>query len=229
MSAKHTYQVWAQSRAKGAHKLVLLALADHADHTGQAQVPLRTLAALCGLSQARAREIVDDLIETPELRVLRGGKGGGNANTYWITPTGGTPLCADQKSDEITPRKETAQKDGISVKANNFAQAIPCPATHAQPEPAPPRITTKADQAIGTDDVLAVLKAAKAKLPDDQPFFWTRREHKDDLAAILKRTGLSRHALCERIEKAVSAGNGLDFIPTRLTQIEPMLGGKGAR
>lgn len=247
MSSKHTYQVWAASQAKGSHKLVLLALADHADHTGEASVPLRTLSALCGLSESRVREIIDALTQTPELRVMRGGQGAGNANRYWITPPADRDLCVGEKCEDVTTRKVAEIPEQVRVDIEAVVRDNPpgpvamFPTTEVAARkdsdgtlriryiPQAAQVTDERGQAailprqtIASDDVFAVLKAAKAKMPEDQPFFWTRREHRDDLFAILKRQGCTLEALCERIEKAVSQGRGIDFTPTRLTQLEAL-------
>ncbi len=72
MSVAATTAVWFGSRAKGARKLVLLALADCANDEGNAWPSLTTMALKCGLESERGVRVhLRALLESGELSVLR--------------------------------------------------------------------------------------------------------------------------------------------------------------
>ena len=88
MSLKASRWVWEHSTSAGLDRLVLLAIADHADEFGGSAWPsLTRLAEMCGLSRRSVIRSVDRLVESGELERLRGGGRagrGGVSNGYRI-------------------------------------------------------------------------------------------------------------------------------------------------
>jgi Helix-turn-helix domain len=85
VSIKVMTEVWDSSSAKGGARLVLLALADHANDEGYCYPSLSRLARKSRLSERNVQFILRDLETRGELVILRG-SGRGNVNTYWVLP-----------------------------------------------------------------------------------------------------------------------------------------------
>ncbi|MDB6135941.1 MAG: hypothetical protein JWM59_4184 [Verrucomicrobiales bacterium] len=83
MSSKASLHVWTHSRQQGGHLLVLLALADHADDSGQCSLSVSTLARMARVSERHCKRILAELTASGELiRTRRGG--GSNSVGYWL-------------------------------------------------------------------------------------------------------------------------------------------------
>lgn len=230
MSSTYLSFVWSKSRARGSHKLVLLALAEHADRNGEAELSLRDMAMLCGLSKTRVEEIIQALVDLGELRIRAAGAGRGNPTRYWIT-----------LRSVPSKRPEDEKADAGPDKSPVVTEPAPKPepekpfSTVQTPKPAPQPVEAKAlvqpkPQAVGAfpaitqADVDAVLAAASISAPDDQPFYWSRKEHRDDLTALLARYGRPVDVLCDDLRGAVSKGKALQHRPRRLTELAALLG-----
>lgn len=230
MSSFYLSIVWSESRAKGSHKLVMLAFAEHADRNGQAELSLRDIALLCGLSKSRVEEIIRALVELGELRIRSAGSGRGNPTRYSITlqsspakrPEDDKAYVAPDKSpvvgdlaDKAEPEKPlpTVQPQETSLKTVKAKPSVP-----QKPQ------TIGAFEAITQADVDAILKAADISPPDDQPFYWSRKEHRDDLTTLLMRYGHPIEKLCAELRRTISEGKVLQHRPRRLTELSALLG-----
>jgi hypothetical protein len=78
-------EVWESSSAKGGARLVLLALADHANDEGYCFPSVSRLARRSALSERNVQVILRDLETRGEL-VRLCGTGRGNVNQYWVLP-----------------------------------------------------------------------------------------------------------------------------------------------
>ncbi len=88
MSLKWTQAVWEHSRSRMGARLVLLALADHADESGLCWPSTDRLAAMAGIDARSVRRCINDLIELGEL--WTDGRRGGNHSTHYrilLNPT----------------------------------------------------------------------------------------------------------------------------------------------
>lgn len=220
MTSKHTNQVWTSSKAKGSHKLVLLALADHADRSGQSSLSQRDISNLCCLSKSRVDEIIRSLVDAGELRVIDHGAGRGNPATYWITPPEKARNCPEPPAPVVAPPKVKPVTDDL----HGALKAGPGPVTTEPHEltfavQAPP-----GKQQPPTDMVQRVLTAAGIEHHPDQPFFWFRTEHKTDLTAALESTGKSLDRLCAELRDAVADGAKLDRPARRISDILGLIG-----
>lgn len=93
MSIKVMSWVWDNSQTKGAHKLVLLALADQANDDGFCWPAIPTIARRCGdLSDRYVQYILADLVKTGELEIIRRRDNGKNkSNLYRVVVKQGSP------------------------------------------------------------------------------------------------------------------------------------------
>lgn len=77
--------VWAESRAEGNARLVLLALADSASKdTGQTKIGVGTVAEMCRIAPSTVRAQIRKLEEMGELVVVEPGGGRGNWTTWRV-------------------------------------------------------------------------------------------------------------------------------------------------
>ena len=88
--------VWGGSRARGSARLVLLAIADHADDGGQAWPSVARLARMTGLSRRQVQRRVRQLVKAGELVIEQLG-GGGRSTRYRI--------AVQPASPETSPRR----------------------------------------------------------------------------------------------------------------------------
>lgn len=77
MSVKVIADVWQHSQAKGTARLVILALADHADHDGFCWPSLTRIATYCKVNRANVSRNLKKLIESGEVQRITPG----NQNT----------------------------------------------------------------------------------------------------------------------------------------------------
>jgi Helix-turn-helix domain len=85
VSIKVMGEVWDSSSAKGGARLVLLALADHANDEGYCHPSLARLAKKSALTERNVQFILRDLEARGELVVFRGA-GRGRVSVYWVLP-----------------------------------------------------------------------------------------------------------------------------------------------
>lgn len=90
MSVKAMSRVW-ELQLHHAERLVLLALADHADHLGANIYPsIGLIAWKTGYSESQVRRIMQQLVTVGFLNVVRSGGGRGNATVYRFDLEAGT-------------------------------------------------------------------------------------------------------------------------------------------
>jgi hypothetical protein len=101
MSIKIMNAVWQFSKQKGTSLLLMIAIADNANDTGEAWPGIEYLAHKIRMSERQTQRLVRDLEKTDELIVERGG-GRGNAHRYFI--------LVGKPSEEISVLKEVTKK-----------------------------------------------------------------------------------------------------------------------
>jgi hypothetical protein len=85
VSIKVMAEVWESSSVKGGARLVLLALADHANDEGYCHPSVARLARKSALTERNVQLILRNLESRGELVTLRSA-GRGNVNAYWVLP-----------------------------------------------------------------------------------------------------------------------------------------------
>lgn len=230
MSSTYLSFVWSRSRARGSHKLVLLALAEHADRNGEAELSLRDMAMLCGLSKTRVEEIIQALVDLGELRIRAVGAGRGNPTRYWIALRSAPSKCPEDDNSDTGPDKSPVVEGAVSKpEPEKPFSTVQTP--KPEPQPARAKATTQPKPktsgtfpAITQADVDAVLAAADISAPDDQPFYWNRKEHRDDLTALVTRYRKPIDMICDDLRAAVANGKALQHPIRRLTELASLLG-----
>lgn len=138
MSLPASTWVWEHSRSKGLDRLVLLAIADHADSAGGRAWPsLARLAARCGMSRRSVMRSIDRLVAEGDLERIQGGgvKGrGGTTNGYQLSmkrgQTGTTlPPGPDPKGGQsvTTPAPLDDEKGCQAVPSDPVSLGTACP------------------------------------------------------------------------------------------------------
>lgn len=174
MSLKASRWVWEHSTSAGLDRLVLLAIADHADEFGGSAWPsLTRLAEMCGMSRRSVIRSVERLVESGELeRVRRGGRSGrgGMSNGYrihlkWcqagtsdgeaLVPTGPEVVTDSHSSgDPVSPEPSRTVRTAPAARSQADPMARP-PLDAVKPKTAP-----RPPKAVG----LAGSAAARAAL-----------------------------------------------------------------
>jgi hypothetical protein len=124
MSVKVMGKVWDMDLPPG-EKLVLLALADHADHNGNNAYPGNDLLAKkTGLSTRQVRRILDDLESRAIVKKSSGGVGRGKKANYEIITEKGTlcPLSGNKKEDTMSPIKNVKKGTFEADKRGHLEQ-----------------------------------------------------------------------------------------------------------
>ena len=250
MSSAFTHLVWTRSKAKGARKLILLALADHADRKGEVQMSLRDIVQLSGLSKTSVEEHIQKLIETAELRKVSGATGRGKPCTYWITLRSQPATRTPDKSQELAPDQSVeTQLDSAETR-----KKIEVYMRHAEKAAAPPEVTAPTKLPVAVEPVqptsrtlvapdpvedLVLAPAPKLEItqhevnrvldeagimpPENQPFYWCRREHRYDLHVLLDRRSMDVVHLCAAIHAGKAEGRKLDRPARQIADIEALL------
>src|SRR4051812_20964302 len=91
MSIEVSTYVWRHSAQKGSGLLLLLAIADIADHSGVAFPSITTLASRMRMSTRTTQRLIGALQATQELRIRRG-EGRNGTNLYQIVMNVSLPL-----------------------------------------------------------------------------------------------------------------------------------------
>lgn len=110
MSVKVTSWVWEHSRSRGAQRLVLLCIADHANDDGLEAFPsLARLARKTGMTERGVQKAIQSLIALGELQVTMGG-GRGRSNRYRVlmqTPNDVPPLDGNPEQETVNQKHRT--------------------------------------------------------------------------------------------------------------------------
>jgi len=85
VSIKVMTEVWASSAATGTKRLMMLALADHANEEGCCFPGIASLALKCRITERNAQLVLRELEESGEL-ITELGTGRRNTNQYWVFP-----------------------------------------------------------------------------------------------------------------------------------------------
>ena len=149
-------------------KLVLLAIADHANDEGIAWPSQGRIAWKTGYKRRNIKRILDELIEDGLLRIMRAGRGRGNSTVHKLTLENAKQLPEYNADDYYTPFKEKV----TPLTPNNTKGAFPDEKVHSEvikgvtanaPEPSlepslePSFSASKSDAvpgAIPTDEVI---------------------------------------------------------------------------
>ena len=96
MSTIATRQVWANSKQDGSKLILLLAIADFADDSGVASLPIEGLAAKARVGVRQARRLIEQIEQDGEIAVQRG-VGRGQTSIYAIKLPQMSPFSEQEK------------------------------------------------------------------------------------------------------------------------------------
>ncbi|MBB4268193.1 helix-turn-helix domain-containing protein [Roseospira visakhapatnamensis] len=169
--------VWRHSETTGGHRLVMLALADHADDDGLCWPSVATIADLVRLSTRHIQRILGDLVRRGELLVA--GRGPRGTTRYRIRMRAATAAQAPDIGDTLAG----------SVSADGGDVDVTPPLTQASPKPSEIR------QIKGDSSSSLSGQAAYAPEDDDPP---SRSRMPADVTAILAAAhdGLTAGGIC---------------------------------
>ncbi len=113
MSYEAVRQVLERSKTKGAQRLILLVIAEHADHSGIAWPSVQTIARLANCSARYVKDTIAKL-KSGELVLERGG-GRGRSNRYRIPlerVNSGSPIADPERVNSGTERVNSEARKG---------------------------------------------------------------------------------------------------------------------
>lgn len=126
MSWQHIKAVWANSKSKGAARLVLVCVADHVNDGGEAWPSVTTISRETQVSERQVKRAIDWLVENEELAILEQGNGRGRSTTYqFLLPL--PPQKGDisaQKGDTTSPLPIAQKGDILARKGDISAERV---------------------------------------------------------------------------------------------------------
>ena len=84
MSIKYMSTVWEHSQHSGNNLLILLALADHANDDGLCWPSIPSLAKKARISERQAKRIIQSLVDSGEIEIIKRGDGRGHSTLYLL-------------------------------------------------------------------------------------------------------------------------------------------------
>ena len=121
MSIRVLTRVWANSKASGGDLLVLLAIADHANDSGEAWPSVPVLAQRSRLSDRQTRRVLGRLEESGELKRIRSNGGRNRSNRYQI--------LIEENPDKITMTKLPCKNNSDICDTKTLTLATKNPVT----------------------------------------------------------------------------------------------------
>lgn len=180
MSVKVTSWVWEHSRSRGAQRLVLLCIADHANDDGLEAFPsLARLARKTGMTERGVQKAIQALVALGELQVTMGG-GRGRSNRYRVlmqTPNDVPPLDANPEPETANPIPRTTFTESGST---NTAAGNPEPSSYEPSLNRPKNSSSKSSSGTrGTrlPDNFGITREMRAWAAEEIPGFGIDREH----------------------------------------------------
>lgn len=127
MSVKISAWVWENGPTKPAEKLLLLALADHANDDGLCYPSVERLSEMLSCTERYVRRLRDNLIESGYISLLQKG-GVGRSNLYRVNtvkaPVPSNVELVDSEKDVDTQRNySSANKDDLAANKRNYSSA----------------------------------------------------------------------------------------------------------
>ncbi len=123
-------EVWASSGATSTKRLMMLALADHANDEGWCYPSVIGLATKCCITERNAQLILRELEASGEL-ITEPGAGRGHKNLYWVLPPATQERVALELTEQLGRTKLAEEKVKISAlleKVKSCAEKAKSPA-----------------------------------------------------------------------------------------------------
>lgn len=206
MSSRFTNIVWSCSATQGTHRVVMLALAEAADRKGGATISQRDLAEMARVVKARVQTVLADLVDMGELKIRS--KGPNRISQYQI-------ILPDMAGPRLLVEDVDLEPDALAPGPvfntpeiePALTEKIPLDAEEQQKRPRKDLVALTGTRSTTTSgDLQSILSAAGVKPPPDQPLYWSRREHREQLEEELSMLGMNTHQLVDLIKSAASEG-----------------------
>lgn len=161
MGVEYYKRVWSQSKAKGSHKLTMLALAELSNEkTGRCDPSHETLAEMVGVTTRQIRKILVDLESAGEIEIVTR-RGRSHTNQYNILLEIGTPVPIND--DKIGTERPILGQENRNW-GSGFGNKIGTPAREnrnsSSYEPIEPITTERARSHVGSDRPATATKYA---------------------------------------------------------------------
>ena len=111
MSFEAVRHVLENSKTKGAQRLILVVIAEHADKNGLAWPSVDTIARLANCSERFVKKTISEL-KSEELTIERGG-GRGRSNRYRIPIERVNPASPFEETETVNSKTERVNSDAI--------------------------------------------------------------------------------------------------------------------
>ena len=111
MSFEAVRHVLENSKTKGAQRLILVVVAEHADKNGLAWPSIETIARLANCSERFVKKTISEL-KSEELTIERGG-GRGRSNRYRIPIERVNPASPFEETETVNSKTERVNSDAI--------------------------------------------------------------------------------------------------------------------
>jgi hypothetical protein len=114
MSIKVMNEVWESSNTAGTKRLMMVALADHANDEGYCYPSVIRLAVKCNCTERNAQILLRELEDTGELTV-EVSAGRGNKSAYWVRPPATLDRLIVEYQEMLTRAKTNPEKVKFSA------------------------------------------------------------------------------------------------------------------
>jgi hypothetical protein len=206
MTLIHMAAVWQHSRSSGTARLVMLAIADLSDRSGEVTVPQSEIATMINADTSTVARAVESLVVARELRIVEPATGTRAARYAICDPSCGIEAlimipAGQPASPEISepdravigaPEAKTVPAgEGPEAEAHQIApqqEAAVAGAVLPLPPPGYPQ-----------NDVGRVIHALGVQIDPAEPLAWHRASYAEPLATAINATGLPLPAVLAAI------------------------------
>lgn len=218
--------VWAKSKSKGATRLVVLCLAEHANDNGVCWPSISTIARETKVSDRQVTRAIQELVNLKEVAIIEKGDGRGKSTIYTITlkddmVSSFEPQEAQEKGDIPSQKDDICDIKGDILSEKGDTMSPEPSYNHQEPltepskgdTPLPPKKSkrTKKTAEPITFSLLPVIDTPQVRqlLAD---FEANRREMKKPMTQraadlLVKRlAGVGECEAVERLQNAISSG-----------------------
>lgn len=116
MTWQHIKAVWSSSQSKGAARLVMLCIADHANENNLAWPGTGLIAQETQVSERQVQRAIDWLVAAGELAIMEAGNGRGNSTVY--------RFLLSLKGDKVSPNNQPIKGDISSIKGDTLSERV---------------------------------------------------------------------------------------------------------
>jgi hypothetical protein len=196
MSVKATDWVWTSSKAEGADRLVLLALADFADESGRCFGSWGTMQRKTRLSKSTIARSLKRLEESGELKLIEASRivNGRNFASVWQLPV--------QASDEQGGGVRMIPGGGVRMTPGWCQDDTPTEINYSSPSSSEPKAKKTTAIPFSTQSLATLSSSGKTKVPPRESILgkgMSDEDWLDHLATLPQYQGVNVRAKFERL------------------------------